>query len=294
MARSTIAYTQSSSSAALCVREDDVLPREGEPRNTAPSSVKNDARANGWLAWPAGDASVRLRLFCFPYAGGAGTVFRPWRNQLPPGVDVCGIQLPGRGARIYERHYRRISVLVPAIADAIFPLCDRPFAFFGHSLGALIGYEVARYLRREAGREPALLIASGRRAPQIPNDEAPIYALPHDAFIDELRRFNGTPEEVLRDEELMEMLLPTLRADFELCDTYQFGPGEPLTAPITVYGGADDEDDTRDKLEGWQSATSGPFRLRMFPGGHFFLHTAESLLVRTLSADLQDALKTLG
>ncbi len=187
---------------------------------------------------------------------------------------------------MYERHCRQLRTLVPAIAEAIFPLCDRPFAFFGHSLGALIGYEVARYLRREAGREPALLIAAGRRAPQIPSDDAPIYALPHDAFVAELRRLNGTPDEVLLNQELMEMLLPTLRADFELCDTYRFETGEPLTAPVTVYGGADDEDEPREKLEAWQSVTSGPFRLRMFPGGHFFLHSAESLLLRALSADL--------
>lgn len=292
MTRSTNLQVKSFATA-LSAREDDVPARISTLRSVPPSS-KNDGRANGWLAWPAADAGAQLRLFCFAYAGGAGTIFRPWRTQLPREVDVCAIQLPGRGARMYERHYRQLSTLVPVLAEAIFPLCDRPFAFFGHSLGSMIGYEVARYLRRETGCEPALFIAAGRRAPQIPSDDAPIYALPHDAFIAELRRLNGTPEEILLNQELMEMLLPTLRADFELCDTYRFEPGEPLTAPITVYGGADDEDESRDKLEAWQSVTSGSFRLRMFPGGHFFLHTAESLLLRTLSADLQDAITTLG
>lgn len=221
-------------------------------------------------------------------------MFRPWLNQLPAGVEICAIQCPGRGARMYEPHYRQMGALVPAIAEAILPLCDRPFAFFGHSLGALIAFELARHLRRTAAREPVLLVASGRRAPQLPSEQPPLYALPHDAFVEELRRLNGTPEEVLLNQELMEVLLPTLRADFELCDTYRFEAGEPLAAPITVYGGADDEDDTREKLEAWQSATSGPFQLRMFPGGHFFIHTAEPLLLRTLSADLQDALTEVG
>jgi medium-chain acyl-[acyl-carrier-protein] hydrolase len=255
--------------------------------------VRDPRRADGWLAWSAGGPDVRLRLFCFPYAGGSGTLFRSWRMAMPAGVDVCGIQLPGRGTRVRERYFRNIDTLVPALAEAILPLCDRPFAFFGHSVGALIAFETARYLRRETGREPRLLIASGRRAPQLPSEQAPIYALPHDAFVEELRRLEGTPDEVLQNPELMEFVIPTLRADFEICDTYEFRPASSLTVPVAVYGGADDEDDTPPKLEAWRSTTTGPFSLRMFPGGHFFIHTAESQLLRAVSADLQPLLTDL-
>lgn len=253
-----------------------------------------DPRAGGWLAWPSANDQAALRLFCFPYAGGSGTIFRPWGKALPGEVDVCGIQLPGRGVRAREPHLRDMRVLVPALAEAILPLCDRPFAFFGHSLGALVAFEVARHLRRETRLEPLLLIASGRRAPQIPSTEAPIHDLPHDAFVAELTRLNGTPDEVLRNQELMEILLPTLRADFQLADTYRFVDDRPLTGRVTVYGGADDADDTRDKLEAWRETTTGPFTLRMFPGGHFFIHTAEPLLLRILFADIERAMSSLA
>ena len=256
--------------------------------------MRDASRADGWLAWPAGGRDSRLRLFCFPYAGGSGTIFRSWRAALPAGVDVCGVQLPGRGTRVRERHFRSVETLVPVLAEAILPLCDRPFAFFGHSVGALIAFEVARHLRRRTGREPLLLIASGRRAPQLPAEQPPIYALPHDAFVAELRRLEGTPEEVLHNQELMDLLIPTLRADFEMCDTYEYQPGTPLSLPITVYGGADDRDDTPPKLDPWRSATSGPFSLRLFPGGHFFIHTAESQLLEAVSADLEPLLMNVG
>lgn len=271
-----------------------VSPHVFAALSPAPPPVRDPRRADGWLAWPAGESDVRLRLFCFPYAGGSGTLFRSWRMAMPPGVDVCGVQLPGRGARVRERHFRSVETLVPVLAEAILPLCDRPFAFFGHSVGALIGFEVARYLRREMGREPLLLIASGRRAPQLPSEQPPIYALPHDAFVEELRRLEGTPDEILHDQELMNLLIPTLRADFEMCDTYEFRPGAPLSIPLTVYGGADDRDDTPPKLEAWRSATSGPFAMRLFPGAHFFIHTAEAQLLRAVSAELEPLLLKLG
>src|SRR5947209_10810294 len=125
------------------------------------ASVLEPAPApNNWLAWPLRATQAQLRLFCFPYAGGSGTLFRSWRSQLPATVDVCAIQLPGRGARIRERVYGQMGTLVPAISNAILPLCDRPFAFFGHSLGALISFELARAIRRQTGPEPVTVVAS--------------------------------------------------------------------------------------------------------------------------------------
>jgi medium-chain acyl-[acyl-carrier-protein] hydrolase len=270
-----------------------VLPHAFAAFSPVAPPVRDPRRADGWLVWPADGSDVRLRLFCFPYAGGSGTMFRSWRMAMPPGVDVCGVQLPGRGTRVRERYFRHIDTLVPALTEAILPLCDRPFAFFGHSVGALIAFEVARHLRRQKGPEPLLLIASGRRAPQLPSEQPPIYALPHDAFVEELRQLEGTPEEVLHNQELMDLLIPTLRADFEICDTYEFQPGTSLSVPIIAYGGADDRDDTPPKLAAWRSATDGPFSMRQFPGGHFFIHTAEPQLLRAVSADLAPFLANL-
>ena len=160
--------------------------------NTGP---KSDAPS--WLAFHKLNPQARLRLFCFHYAGGSARVFREWHDLLPT-VEVCPLQLPGRGTRIKEGSVRRVAPLVEQLARELSPKLDMPFAFFGHSMGALIGFELARLLRRERGLNPAHLFISGRRAPQLRAAGPPIHNLPDDEFIERLRDYNGTPEEVLR------------------------------------------------------------------------------------------------
>jgi medium-chain acyl-[acyl-carrier-protein] hydrolase len=145
--------------------------------------------------------------------------------------------------------------MVKSISEVIEPHLDKPFAFFGHSMGAMISHDLARALRRKYGVEPVHLFVSGRRAPQMPRTRKTTYDLPEPEFIEELRRLNGTPQEVLDQPELMQLMIPLLRADFSVCQTYQYEPEPPLTCPITVFGGLEDET-TREELVGWRAQTS--------------------------------------
>jgi medium-chain acyl-[acyl-carrier-protein] hydrolase len=184
--------------------------------------------------------------------------------------------------------------LVDALAEAIIPYLDKPFAFFGHSMGAKIAFELARRLRNAYGLEPIHLFASGCRAPHIQNPEPPTYNLPEPEFIEELRTLNGTPKEVLEHPELMSLLLPLLRADFEMVQTYEYIPDKPLSTPITVYGGLRDEDITREQLEGWSQHTTSPAAVRMFMGGHFFLNSEQPLVLKLLSQQLYQIEENIG
>ena len=234
-----------------------------------------------------------LRLFCFPYAGGGVISFRTWPDNLPQNVELQILEMPGREAQLRHPSFVRVEPLVHAIRDAIGDYMDRPFAFFGHSMGALVSFELARLLRREQATAPRALFVSGRRAPTCPRE--PItYDLPEDEFIEELRRMGGTPEEVLQHPELLALLLPTLRADFELCQTYSYTDEPPFDFPITAFGGLYDQFVPREMMDEWREQTTGPFQLRMFPGDHFFLHTSQALLLQTLSRDLVNLISTLS
>lgn len=242
--------------------------------------------ADSWIAHRKPNPQARLRLFCFPYAGTGASIFRTWSNGLPAEIEVCPVQLPGRATRLMEAPFTSLSPLVKALAEALVPLLDKPFAFFGHSLGALVGVELARQLRRQSGIQPVHLFASAARAPQIPPRHRPIHALPDKEFLVELRRLNGTPGNVLEDAELMQIMLPVLRADFAVYESYVYSPEPPLDCFISAFGGLQDARITRDDLEAWRDQTSASFSLKMFPGDHFFVNTAQPLLLEILSRDL--------
>jgi len=244
--------------------------------------------------FPKVQSKARMRLLCFPYAGGNHMIFRLWQNQLPDSVELCAIRLPGRGASVHEPHFTRMESLIPVVAETILPACDKPFAFFGHSMGAMVAFEMARHLRREKGLEPVQLFVSGRRAPHLPDTDQRTYELPDAKFIEELRRIKGTPDEVLSNPELMQMIIPTIRADFEVCHTYQWIPEKPLSCRIVAYGGLGDEEEDKKKIEAWREVTTGPFSVRMFPGDHFFIHTSEALLLRALAKDLYQIVSGLN
>ncbi|HKG21210.1 MAG TPA: alpha/beta fold hydrolase [Blastocatellia bacterium] len=227
-----------------------------------------------------------MRLFCFPYAGGTAASFRNWPTGLPGSVEVWSVQYPGRGSRMREPAFTRLAPLVEAAARALMPYMDLPFAFFGHSMGAIIGFELARILRREVGRSPLHLFVSGRRAPQVIDETDEIYKLPDEKFVEELRRLNGTPNEVLEHEELMQLMLPLLRADFEAIGNYEYRDEPALECPISAIGGLQDQDVTREHLAAWRAQTTSSFSLRMMPGDHFFLHAAEPLLLGALAQEL--------
>ena len=185
-----------------------------------------------------------------------------------------------------ERPFTDLSSLIEVLAQALSSLLDKPFAIFGHSLGALVGFELARQLRRQYGVSPARLFVSAGCAPQIPRRNSPIHTLPAKEFLAELRRLNGMPKEVLEHEELMDIVIPLLRADFALYETYVYSAEPPLNCPISAFGGFQDSKVTRSDLEAWRDQTTGAFSMRMLPGDHFFLNTTQPLLIQMLSHEL--------
>jgi medium-chain acyl-[acyl-carrier-protein] hydrolase len=241
---------------------------------------------NQWLVRPRPNPRAALRLFCLPYAGGGASIFRRWAERLPASIEVCAVQLPGRENRLSEEPFTRIEPLVEALGAALRDSLDRPFAFFGHSLGASVGFELARWFRRRHGLMPEALFISGRRAPQVPEGDPAWDELPDDEFIEELRSLKGTPPQVLAHPELMELVIPMLRADFAICKKYEYTSDAPLACPFYVFGGRDDVEIPRDYLEAWREHTSSSFTLRILPGEHFFLQTAEALLLEMIARDL--------
>lgn len=242
--------------------------------------------SNPWVKCFHPNPQASLRLFCFPYAGGNASTFRSWSDGLPSYVEVYAIQLPGRGERLRETPFTQLSPLVQHLAPHLQPYLDIPFAFFGHSMGALISFELARLLRSQSGLSPLHLFISGRRAPQIRDRNPLLHALPEPEFLKELRRLNGTPKQVLESFELMQLLLPTLRADFSVCGTYTYLSEPPLDCPISVFGGTEDLEETYDLLKNWNVQTRSSFSLQMLCGDHFFLNTNQHLLLEMLAYEL--------
>jgi surfactin synthase thioesterase subunit len=240
---------------------------------------------NPWLALRRPNLRTRVRLFCFPYAGGSEAIFRTWQQNLPETIEVLPIQLPGRGARMKEPPLTRLPPLVQTLSHSLRPEMDLPFAFFGHSMGGMISFELARQLRREGGPLPVHLFISARCCPEQV-DDLHTNETPDEDLIQRLRHYEGTPKEVLENAELMQLLLPVIRADMVLCDTYVCDAEPPLPTPITAFGGLQDHLSARPCLEGWQNYTSGRFKLRMFPAGHFFLRTSEKSILEAIYKEL--------
>jgi medium-chain acyl-[acyl-carrier-protein] hydrolase len=235
-----------------------------------------------WLLPLSKGINPALRMFCFPYAGGGAQMFSGWPAQLPKDIEIFGVQPPGRGSRIGEPFIRKMSVMAEEVVQAILPLLNRPFIFFGHSLGALLSFEVTHRLQAVRARMPVHLFISGVGAPHLPPIAAPIYQLPDDEFMQKLREYNGTPPEVFDNVELLQFLLPILRADFEVADTYRCKSRVPIGSPITVLAGSDDRETPPDYVQAWRQHTSAVFRSEMFPGGHFFFQTCSDSFFRSL------------
>jgi len=229
---------------------------------------------------------AKMRLFGFPYAGGTGSIFNSWPSQLPQFVEVCPVHLPGREPRFRERPFTRLAPLVESLAEGILPLLDKPFAFFGHSMGALIGFELIRFLQKEYQPGPFHFFASGCSAPQMRRRIRPIHHLPEPELVRELRRLDGTPKLVFEHAELMSLMIPIMRADFEISETYSYSSQSLLNCAITAFGGSRDKSVSRWKLAGWRHQTNSHFSRYMFPGDHFFLHTAEKQLLHRVGLEL--------
>jgi medium-chain acyl-[acyl-carrier-protein] hydrolase len=231
----------------------------------------------------------RIRLFCLPYAGGGASAFRSWPAAVPREIEICPVHLPGREGRFREPLQTDAESLAALLHRELMPRVDGiPFALFGHSLGGMLAYELARRLTA-SGRSPVRLFVSGRRAPGRSRWRETLHALPEREFVAKLREFNGMPEAILGDPQIMDVLLPILRADFQVSETYGHRPGPLLTCPISAMGGTSDPLVGHDDLHAWRDWTAGAFRLRLFPGGHFFFRDAEDDVMKALVEDLFEA-----
>ena len=216
-------------------------------------------------------------------------MFQQWRSSLPDTIEVCPVQLPGRGYRMSEPRFTSLGPLVASLAEEMGEYLDRPSAFFGHSMGALVSFELARLLRRNRKREPVHLFISGCDAPQW-HSLKPIYDLPEPELIEELRHMNGTPQEVLDHAELMELMLPIIRDDLSVCQTYAYSPEPPLSCDITAFGGRQDPGVSEAAVNGWREQTTGNFAMQMIEGDHFFIHNAVPQVLKMISTRSQAAL----
>ncbi|RCG27072.1 thioesterase [Sphaerisporangium album] len=254
--------------------------------------------AKAWIAGEGPRADAEVRLFCFAHAGGGAALFRRWDEHLAPSVDVCPVVLPGRESRLREAAYDSMDRLVGPLSDALRPYTDRPYALFGHSMGAAVAWEVARRLARDpagvrlggSAREPVVLFVSGRRAPHLPTSRRRFCDLSEDALLAELGKLNGTPAEVMDQRNLLDVFLPTLRADFTLNERYAPLPGPRLTCPVSALLGDADPEVDPDEIAAWRDATDGGFTQRVFAGDHFYLKGPRPEVLDALQEDLDRAL----
>lgn len=241
---------------------------------------------------PSPRQRIKARLFCFPHAGVGASIYRQWASMLPGDVDLCAIQLPGREGRFREAALTGMPAIVDALVPHLVAFLDVPYALFGHSMGAVMASEVARALVARGEPPPGHLLVSGRRPPHVPASEPPLHPLPDATFVTEInRRYGGIPREVLADAELLALLLPTLRADITALETHRPPPRQPLPCPIVAFGGADDRLTPREHLDAWRGETSSTFRVRVFPGDHFYLTARRAELLADLSATLAPLLR---
>lgn len=249
------------------------------------SSTVTTGRAYLWFSNLRPRPDARRRLFCIPYAGGTAAVFQQWPDAFPPEIEVLAVNLPGRGRRIMEPAFATLAPLIQELTQALSPFLDKPLAFFGHSMGALIAFETARLLRKSGSRLPEHLFVSGCFAPHLP-DPHPVHQLAEPEFVEEIQRLNGMPAEVLGNQELLNLVLPSLRADFTLTENYVAIEESPLPCPISVFGAWRDPLTSRESLEAWRCHTTAHFSVRMLPGDHFFLITHRQLLVNMICGEL--------
>ena len=238
--------------------------------------------------WLIGNACAapRLRLYCFSYAGGGAHAYASWQGALGPQIEVRAVQLPGRGTRMHETPFTSMQELVPALVQELQGQGELPFAFFGHSMGALVALEVARYCMRRGLRTPQQLIVSGATAPRYRTLPRTLHTLPDAELIAVLQEYGGSPPEVLSHMALMELLLPMIRADFELIEKYVYRAGGLLAVPVTVLVGAADSAPTREHAHKWQEETSAGCAVHTFEGGHFFIQSARDAVLACLAGVL--------
>lgn len=245
--------------------------------------------ANRWFTRYQPIPDAHLRLFCIPFAGGGASAFYSWGKDLPAEIEICSLQLPGHEERHAEPPFTRLEPLIQEVGAALRPYLDLPFALFGHSMGALIAFELARYVRKEYHLLPDHLFVSALRAPQELYQDSHISDLPDKAFLEQVvTRYDAVPEAIKNDPEYMSFLLPTIKADFGMIETYVYRKEPPLDCPIATFGGSADRAVPLKSLIAWKEQTTRDFSLRLFNGGHFFLREERTLLLELITNLLQE------
>lgn len=239
-----------------------------------------------WFRLMSPERPCEINLVCFPYAGGSASVFRRWHCGLPDHVAVYGLEMPGRSVRFREPLVRSSSALIPQVGAALLAHIDGPFAFFGYSMGAILAFETARWLREMHGVLPIHLYVAAMSAPHLPAAKQMRHTLGDESFWSGIKHLNGTPEELANNAEFIEVILPILRADVQIVETYTYTASRPLSCPITALAGSADRDCPSDTVVKWRAHTSARFRFQMFSGQHFFIRTEEQAVLQLLSADL--------
>ncbi|MEB3218791.1 MAG: thioesterase domain-containing protein [Nostocales cyanobacterium 94392] len=253
--------------------------------------MKTQNKLSSWISCPKPNPRATLKLFCFPCAGGTTSPYSKWHKYLPEEIEINLIQLPGRSYQIEEPLFTNFLPLIKTVTSEIKPYLNKPFAFFGHSMGATLSFEITRQLRRENHQIPTHLFVAACPAPHSPIKEPFIHQLPETEFITELQnRYNAIPQSIVNNKELMQMFLPCLRADFTMIETYMYALEKPLDCPITVFGGLQDKAISMNNLEYWCVNTNDIFKLEMFTGDHFFLHHPQSYFLQSLSQKISDIL----
>jgi medium-chain acyl-[acyl-carrier-protein] hydrolase len=241
---------------------------------------------NRWVTCPFPQPEAALRMFCFPFAGGGASIYRGWGKLFGSTVEVCPIQLPGRENRFSEPAFKEVQTLAQALASQLQLYSDKPFVMYGHSMGALVAFELTRVLQANGMAMPEALILGAHRAAHLPRTRETLYNLDDKTFIERLQRFGGFPEEVLASADLLQFLMPTLKADFTLCDTYVYTEQEPLNCPIHIFSGAADPEAPPAVMEDWRQHSSVDAHMHVFQAGHFFIRSDLDSVVDTLKTIL--------
>jgi surfactin synthase thioesterase subunit len=248
------------------------------------------AQFDRWLLRQQGPGR-RVRLFCFPYAGANASVYMPWQSEVSSSIEICAIQLPGRGKRYRDVPCTSFEPMIETLAQTIQEQPYLPFAFFGHSMGGLLAFEVARYFKRYHLPMPRKLIISGCAAPRYRGFPTKLHLLDDHALIEVLKDFNGTPREVMENRELMQLLLPAVRSDFALLYDYRYHPAPVLDLPLSVLAGRSDGHTSVEQVRGWEEETTGACSPHWFDGDHFFIHSNSNAVVRFVNKELGELLE---
>jgi medium-chain acyl-[acyl-carrier-protein] hydrolase len=244
------------------------------------------ANSGRWLTYRREIPGAKLRLFCFPFGGGGASTFFSWQKGMPAGVEICPVQPPGRESRFSEAPITRIPEMISLLVEVLSPYLDGPFSLYGHSVGALTAFELARQLRRQGLRSPELLFASGHPSPDLSRRRPRISHLARPEFMDALRKDFEVSHALLENQEMMDLIFPALRADYELVETYIYQDESPLNIPFSIFGGSRDPEATREEILAWRKHTTSTFRSRVLEGDHMFINTTREALIGELATDL--------